>query len=48
MLADDLLVLLGHRHFREEVLDEIVRGHGGQVPLEFVHQQQFHLLGERG
>lgn len=44
VLADDLLVVLGHRHFGEEVLDEIVRGHGRQVPLELVHQEQLHLL----
>jgi hypothetical protein len=48
VLADDLFVLLGLWHFGEEVLNEIVRGHGRQVPLEFVHQKQFHLLGKRG
>lgn len=44
MLADDLLVLIRLWHFGEEVFDEIVGSHGGQVPLELVHQKQFHLL----
>lgn len=44
MLADGLLVLIRLWHFGEEVFDEIVGSHGGQVPLELVHQKQFHLL----
>lgn len=43
MLADGLLVLIRLWHFGEEVFDEIVGSHGGQVPLELVHQKQFHL-----
>lgn len=37
VLADDLLVDLGHGHLGEEVLNEIVGSHGRQVPLELVH-----------
>lgn len=44
MFADDLFALLDHRHFGEEVFNEVVRGRGSQVPLEFVHQDQLHLL----
>lgn len=37
VLADDLLVFIRLWHFGEEMFDEIVGSHGGQVPFELVH-----------
>lgn len=44
MFTDDLLGVLCQRHFSEEMFNEIVGGHCGQIPFQLIHQQQLHLL----
>ena len=48
MLADQRQLLAGLRQLAEDVLDEVMGGHGRQVPLQLAQHHQLPLLGTEG
>lgn len=48
MLADQRQLLARLGQLTKDVFDEVVRGDGGQVPLQFAQHHQLPLLREGG